>query len=128
MFKNIIILLLVFIAFSTSLGAQTDSTKEISLDEVVVKAFEQNRRLKDVPAAVNLISSAALRRFNDVSIVSAVNSMPGVRMEERSPGSYRINVRGSSSRSPFGVRNVKIYYNDLPYTDPGGQTYLNQLG
>jgi len=49
-------------------------------------------------------------------------------MEERSPGSYRINIRGSSLRSPFGVRNVKIYYNDIPYTDPGGNSYLNNLG
>ena len=23
---------------------------------------------------------------------------------------------------------VKIYYNDIPYTDPGGDSYLNQLG
>ena len=49
-------------------------------------------------------------------------------MEERSPGSYRFNIRGSSLRSPFGVRNVKVYYNDIPLTDPGGQTYLNNLG
>jgi iron complex outermembrane receptor protein len=48
-------------------------------------------------------------------------------MEERSPGSYRMNIRGSTLRSPFGVRNVKIYWNDLPLTDPGGNTYLNQL-
>ena len=49
-------------------------------------------------------------------------------MEERSPGSYRFNIRGSSLRSPFGVRNVKLYYNDIPYTDPGGISFLNQLG
>ncbi len=54
--------------------------------------------------------------------------MPGVRMEERSPGSYRFGIRGSSINAPFGVRNVKVYYNDIPYTDPGGNTYLNQLG
>jgi iron complex outermembrane recepter protein len=48
-------------------------------------------------------------------------------MEERSPGSYRMNIRGSTLRSPFGVRNVKLYWNDIPFTDPGGNTYLNQL-
>jgi iron complex outermembrane receptor protein len=48
-------------------------------------------------------------------------------MEERSPGSYRLNIRGSSLRSPFGVRDVKIYLNDIPLTDPSGNTYLNQL-
>jgi iron complex outermembrane recepter protein len=48
-------------------------------------------------------------------------------MEERSPGSYRLNMRGSSLRSPFGVRNVKVYWNDIPVTDPGGNTYFNQF-
>ncbi len=56
-----------------------------------------------------------------------VNSIPGVRMEERSPGSYRLNIRGSGQRAPFGIRNVKIYWNDIPLTEPGGNTYLNQL-
>lgn len=48
-------------------------------------------------------------------------------MEERSPGSYRFAIRGSSIRSPFGVRNVKVYWNNLPLTDAGGNTYLNLL-
>src|SRR5690606_23191349 len=57
----------------------------------------------------------------------AVNLVPGVRMEERSPGSYRFSIRGSSLRSPFGVRNVKANWNGLPFTDGGGNTYLNLL-
>lgn len=48
-------------------------------------------------------------------------------MEERSPGSYRFSVRGSLIRSPFGVRNVKFYWNGLPFTDGGGNTYLNLI-
>ncbi len=60
-------------------------------------------------------------------LVNGFNTVAGVRMEERSPGSYRINIRGSSLRSPFGVRNVKVYWNDIPVTDPGGNTYFNQF-
>src|SRR5690606_8183570 len=41
------------------------------------------------------------------------------------PGSYRLAIRGSSSRSPFGVRNIRFYYEQFPITDPGGNTYLN---
>lgn len=98
------------------------------LEDMRIRAFEQNRRLNNAPAAVQYIGRRALERFSPVSIVQAVNTAPGVRMEERSPGSYRFSIRGSSLRSPFGVRNVKVYFNDLPFTDPGGQTYLNQLG
>jgi iron complex outermembrane recepter protein len=111
-----------------SLHAQRDSSKEANLPDVVVRAYGQARKLRDMPAAINLVSKSNLERFSPASIVQAVNSTPGVRMEERSPGSYRFNIRGSSLRSPFGVRNVKVYYNDIPITDPGGHTYLNQLG
>ena len=95
------------------------------LKEVVVHAFANDRPLSEVPAPVGLLDTKALERFNNTSILPAVNTIPGVRMEERSPGSYRFAIRGSSLRSPFGVRNVKMYWNGLPFTDGGGNTYLN---
>lgn len=97
------------------------------LETVVVKGFEQNRKLLDVPAPISYINRTQLDRFNNTGILPAINTAPGVRMDERSPGSYRLNIRGSSLRSPFGVRNVKVYWNNIPFTDPGGNTYLNQL-
>ncbi|HLZ86793.1 MAG TPA: TonB-dependent receptor, partial [Puia sp.] len=129
-------LLLILCCCGLTLSAQdvhpsaflTDSSDTRPLGEVVVRAYEQNRKLAEVGAPVNIISKAALNRFGNIGILPAMNTAPGVRMEERSPGSYRLNIRGSSLRSPFGVRDVKIYYNEIPLTDPGGNTYLNQLG
>jgi iron complex outermembrane recepter protein len=105
-----------------------DSLKIKTLDEVIIKAYNQNRKLIDVAAPINYVGQSQLNRFNTTSILPALNINPGVRMEERSPGSYRLNIRGSSLRSPFGVRDVKVYWNDIPLTDPGGNTYLNELG
>src|SRR4051812_46307802 len=105
--------------------SENDSSKNLS--EVIIKAYEQNRQLKATSVAVNYISQNDLQRFNNGNILTAINNTPGVRMEERSPGSYRLNLRGSTLRSPFGVRNVKIYWDGIPFTDPGGNTYLNQL-
>jgi iron complex outermembrane receptor protein len=130
-------LLLFFLTSSYSLIAQSstpaepflaDSSDTRPLREVVVKAYEQNRKLTEVDAPVSFVGKAALNRFSNTSILPALNTIPGVRMEERSPGSYRLNIRGSSLRSPFGVRDIKIYWNEIPLTDPGGNTYLNQLG
>lgn len=115
--------------FLTSVSfAQVNDTATNLLSTVEVKAYGQTRRLKDVPAPVGYVGTANFNRFGSASVVQAVNTLAGVRMEERSPGSYRLNIRGSALRSPFGVRNVKVYYNDIPFTDPGGQTYLNALG
>ena len=102
----------------------TDSSK--TLNEVVITAFEQNRAIS-CGTIVKVITNSGADRYNKTSLVHAFNSIAGARMEERSPGSYRINIRGSSLRSPFGVRNVKVYWNDIPVTDAGGNTYFNQF-
>lgn len=124
--------LLFFISFSLTLfqsvaQEQTDQDSVRRLDEVVVKAYASDRSLNEVPAAVAIIDIKELNRFNNTSFLPALNTVPGVRMEERSPGSYRLSIRGSTLRSPFGVRNVKVYWNGLPFTDGGGNTYLNSL-
>lgn len=125
-----LILFLFSISLAGSLIAQTNDNSDSVrvLQQVVVKAYEQNRQLKEVSAAINVIGPAQLERFSNTSILPAMNATPGVHIEERSPGSYRLNIRGSTLRSPFGVRNVKVYWNGIPFTDPGGNTYLNQLG
>ena len=120
---------LLSLSISSFINAQTtDTDTSKTLGEVVLRAYEQNRQLKESAVAVNYIGQTQLERSNNTSVLPALNNTPGVRMEERSPGSYRMNVRGSTLRSPFGVRNVKVYWNGIPFTDPGGSTYLNQLG
>jgi iron complex outermembrane recepter protein len=97
------------------------------LNEVVVQAYATDRPVNEVAASIAYLNAKNLVRFSEASIVPAVNMIPGVRMEERSPGSYRFSLRGSLLRSPFGVRNVKMYWNGLPLTDGGGNTYINLL-
>ncbi len=104
--------------------SKTDTST--TLNEVVITAFEQNRAIAN-GTIVKVLTNNSTGRSNKISLVNSFNSIAGVRMEERSPGSYRINIRGSSLRSPFGVRNVKVYWNDIPVTDPGGNTYFNQF-
>ncbi len=126
--KNPFLIFLAYLFFTIQTIAQelpVDSVKQ--LDEVVINAYQYNRPLSEVPLAIGLVGEKELNRFGASSLVPVINSIPGVRMEERSPGSYRLSIRGSTLRSPFGVRNVKVYWNDLPFTDPGGNTYLNLL-
>lgn len=100
-------------------------TIDAVLGEVTVNAFQSKLPWKTVPAAVAIISSSDMKRYAGVSMVPVLNTVPGVRMEERSPASYRLSVRGSLLRSPFGVRNVKVYWNEIPLSDGSGNTYLN---
>lgn len=120
-----ILLLLVQKVNAQKLGFTDTGTD--TLQDITVHAFMLNKKWKDAPVAVALISQSEIQRSAPTSLLPALNSVAGVRMEERSPGSYRLSIRGSTLRSPFGVRNVKVYWNDIPLTDGGGNTYLNLI-
>ena len=99
----------------------------LNLSAVTVTAFESERPLLEQSAAISVVSERDFNRFNEISPVNAFNQKAGVRIEERAPASYRVSIRGSSLRSPFGVRNVKVYWNEVPFTSPDGTTALNLL-
>lgn len=120
-------IILGFITFSWSVSAQNDSLLYSILDSVVVTGYDSERSLRSVPGAVHVLQEKHLNAFDSERILTSVNALPGVRFEQRSPGSYRVAIRGSTLRSPFGVRNIKVYWNGIPYTDPGGSTALNLL-
>ncbi|MBE9464152.1 TonB-dependent receptor [Dyadobacter subterraneus] len=109
----------------TALPSDTLTAKQ--LDEITVNAFESRTNRLSTTATVGLLTAKSIERFSSTTWTNAVNAIPGVRMEERSPGSYRFSVRGSLIRSPFGIRNVKFYWNGIPFTDAGGNTPLNSL-
>ena len=97
------------------------------LTEVLVSSFESERPLLEQAAGIVRVPESDLYRFNETSIVQAFNTKPGIRIEERAPASYRVSIRGSSLRAPFGVRNVKVYWNGMPFTAADGTTPLNML-
>jgi len=105
----------------------TDTTNARALPSATVVGYGQRLPLRRTAAGVGVIDQTIIQRFNESSPATAVNTLPGVRLEERATGSYRISVRGSTLRSPFGVRNVKLYYFDIPFTEANGTTPLNIL-
>lgn len=113
---------------SVTLTAQVPDTGAAkTLDSIIVRSFEQFKVPNKVAAQVCAIAAPIFDYSTKASLLNGLNAVAGVRMEERSPGSYRISIRGSSLRSPFGVRNIKVYWNGFPLTDPGGNTYFNQF-
>lgn len=112
-------------AIAQTTPAKKDTAKK--LNEVTVRGYLNEQPVISTPASVSVLTPAQLKLQPDNSLVSALNTVPGVRMEERSPGSYRLSIRGSLLRSPFGIRDVKLYYDEIPFTDAGGNSYLNVI-
>src|SRR5690606_13600689 len=124
------LLLSLSVSLLTCLAARGQSApgdSSLVLSPVVIRAYQHERALLEVPASVSVLTGTEFQRFNNSSLLPVINTVPGVRMEERSPGSYRHAIRSSTLRPAFGLRNVKVYWNGLSFTDPGGNTYINLL-
>ncbi len=123
------LLLLLLLLPQLPARAQTpaDTTRTVALPEATVTGYGQQLPLRRTAAAVGVLDARTIAQFSPAALTQAVNTLPGVRLEERATASYRLSIRGSTLRSPFGVRNVKVYYNGLPFTEASGSTPLNLL-
>ncbi|HRK26823.1 MAG TPA: TonB-dependent receptor plug domain-containing protein [Chitinophagales bacterium] len=100
---------------------------EQELATVNITAYHTGQKLLQTPAAVVRLPAALLQLTDNTNYLPALNTVAGVKMEQRSMGSYRISIRGSLLRSPFGMRNIKMYLNDIPITDAGGENPINNI-
>ena len=89
-----------------------------SLNTVTVIGYNDNRPLLQTAGAISILSGSDIRRNNNVDILPALNTVPGVKMEAAAPGNFKISIRGSALRDPYGLRNIKLYWNDIPLTSP----------
>ncbi|PPL04684.1 iron complex outermembrane recepter protein [Parapedobacter indicus] len=125
MIRFILFCIVLVPAFPSVATALQDTTTH--LEEVTVRAYFTEQPLLRLTASAGVVGRTTLGHQQGTTLLPAINTVPGVRMEERSPGSYRLSLRGSLLRSPFGVRNVKVYLDEIPLTDAGGNTYINLL-
>ena len=118
---------LFFLFFSGSFlfSQKRDSANLIS--EVKIDAYKKPTAFINSTKSVSVISENLLNQNTPERMLESINQIAGARMEERSPGSYRISLRGSTLRSPFGVRNVKVYLDDFILSDASGNTYFNVI-
>lgn len=129
--RNNFLLAVISLFISHSLKAQDVKENKaflsdsIFLEEISVVGFDSKTSLKNSVGSISYISEKKIESDGTGSLFQTLNTVAGVQFEERSPGSYRINIRGSSIRSPFDVRNVKIYWRGIPITEPGGNTPFN---
>lgn len=117
---------LIFLSFSFFLCAQEEDAAAL-ISDVKIDAYKKPTSYISSTKSASVISPNLLKLNTAERLLESINQIAGSRMEERSPGSYRIAVRGSSLRSPFGVRNVKVYLDDFILSDASGNTYFNVI-
>ena len=92
--------------------------KSTNLNEIKVTGYETNRKLFQTAGAISLLTKKDIQRNSQTDMLPILNTVPGVKMEEQAPGDFKISLRGSALRDPYGVRNLKLYWEDIPLTSP----------
>jgi iron complex outermembrane receptor protein len=98
----------------------TLASNNVNLSAVSVTGYQTNRKLLETAGSIGILNTAALQRGDNIDIMAALNTIPGVKMEAYTAGNYRISIRGSLINNPWGIRNLRVYWNDIPLSSPDG--------
>ncbi|GMN09320.1 TonB-dependent receptor PqqU [Croceitalea sp. MTPC9] len=97
----------------------TENDSITQLDEVILlDALKQKNSIGIVPSEV--ISVKVFQNYSPVSMVPAINQIPGVYVFSGALNTNRITIRGIGARTLFGTDKLRMYYNDIPITDGSG--------
>lgn len=99
----------------------------LSLNEVRIMAYSGNRSSKETAGAIGILNLRNLNRGNAMSLQPALNTIPGVRMDQSTLSEARISIRGNGVRAAYGIRNIKVYVNEIPVTEADGTTRIEAL-
>lgn len=103
------------------------SPNPLQLSSVVVSADHIQRSYQEYPGSLGLLLPKELERDQDLSIVNAINRVPGIVMQSGALNTNRITIRGMGSRSPFSTNRVKAYFGEIPLTTGDGETTLEDI-
>ena len=99
----------------------------ILLSEVKVRAYGGSKTNRETAGAITVLDGDNIRKGGGISMATALNSIPGVRMDQSTLSDARISIRGSGVRSQYGIRDLKIYINGIPLTEADGTSRIEGL-
>ncbi len=97
------------------------------LNEVQVIGFATERSLQETSASISLLTAKDLSKQNATSLAQSLNNLPGIRVDQSGLDNQRVTIRGIGANSNLGVRGIKVYFNDIPLTEPDGYTRMEAL-
>lgn len=109
------------------LVAQVPISKDsiTQLDEVILLDALKKKNAAGITSS-DIISAKVFQNYSPVSMVSAVNQIPGVYVFSGALNTNRITVRGIGARTLFGTDKLRMYYEDIPVTDGSGFSSIEQ--
>ncbi|MBV6416376.1 MAG: Vitamin B12 transporter BtuB [Steroidobacteraceae bacterium] len=118
-----------FIAGS-AVAESTTRNQVDALDKVVITGTRLGNSLRDVPAAVSVITQDDIQLARQqLTLVESLGGVPGLFLQDRYNLALglRVSIRGFGARANFGVRGVKILIDGIPETLPDGQASADTI-
>lgn len=137
-----VLLLIVFLICATSFifsqespsqiedSLQVSEEVKVTFKPIIVTATRSERPILQVPHAIDVIGYEEIQRAEvGLSLDEVVRSVPGIIVNNRYdlPTGDRISIRGVGSRSAFGVRGIKMIFDNIPLTIPDGTSITDNL-
>lgn len=98
------------------------------LDEVVVTGTRVSKRIIDIPYSVVRLNYVDYRYDKKVGAADMLSPVPGLFLQSRYGNhDVRFSIRGFGSRSNSGIRGVRILLDDIPESEPDGQTRIEAI-
>ncbi len=92
---NFILTAIILVCLSTvSFGQETKVSDTTSLGEVVVSSLRFDRKVRELPASISVVTAANYQKRSSLSLSSVLNTQPGISMSGDGIWSTNINIRG----------------------------------
>ncbi|MCP4909923.1 MAG: TonB-dependent receptor [Bacteroidetes bacterium] len=105
-----------------------DDTINSNIDEVIITGSRIQKRVLDVPYPISRIDYREFKYDRKIGVNEVLESVPGVFLQSRYGNhDVKISIRGFGSKSKSGIRGVRILIDDIPESEPDGQTRIEAI-
>ncbi|MEI6434888.1 MAG: TonB-dependent receptor [Bacteroidota bacterium] len=127
--KYIFLCLIISFSFSAlaqeeqvSSGIKRDTIPLKTLNEFVVSALRINIPLREIPAAISVVSGTQLSSMTKtIAADDALRLVPGVKIDNGTGGSrVHVYIRGQGVLTESGFRGIGVYIDGISINNPGG--------
>ncbi len=134
----IAIFILIFIQSASFTAAAQENKKDTlltspdtlynELNEVVITGTRVSKKIIDIPYSVVRMNYLDYRYDRKVGSNDMLSGVPGLFLQSRYGNhDVRFSIRGFGSRSNSGIRGVRILLDDIPESEPDGQTRIEAI-
>lgn len=116
------------LAVLACLSTYAYSQNAIELDTLSVTATKIEKPTKEVSESISVVDEKTIEDKNILNVQQAIENIPGVIAESSSNSpSPRLIIRGAGLKARYGVREIMVMKDGVPYTDPDSFTRFDYI-